>query len=101
MTYAELCLPRPGAPPSSTPVIGDGKLLGLSSLAGFAAKPPPYPKEATIYASIDHSARTPSQPSQLIQEPIMLKKPPLPPQPHPREVVTVRTPLIPSQESCV
>ncbi|XP_023316784.1 nephrin isoform X1 [Trichogramma pretiosum] len=132
ITYAELCLPRPSnlttttttgttkhqtnGTSTPTPIIGDGgtKLLGLSSLAGFTTtKPPPYPsKEATIYASIDHTATSQrggvnlnsvaSTPSSLhgssvgtpCQEQLMKQH-------HPREVVTVRTPLISSQESCV
>ncbi|XP_014218330.1 nephrin [Copidosoma floridanum] len=136
VTYAELCLPRPSA--LTTAAGADAKLAslgGLSSLAGFGNngtgviiggkhQSPSYPKEATVYACIDHNARPPvkqidqlSPPGLTIatpgtppinstsllqhQDTLPLKAHQHPPPPYPREVVTVRTPLISSQESCV
>ncbi|KAJ8673522.1 hypothetical protein QAD02_004784 [Eretmocerus hayati] len=121
VTYAELCLTRPSTLTSvSSPDGKLGSLGGLASLAGFNGSAsngnggvivggkPSYPKDSTIYACIDHNARPPppsvpitpasSHYSQQQSSPSpaeSLK------QPHPREIVTVRTPLISSQESCV
>jgi hypothetical protein len=144
VTYAELCLARPS---TLTAIEGaEGKLSGLGALAGFGTAgigsgggvivggKLDYPKEATVYACIDHNARphkvdqlSPSStttttaattvplssPINVIQDPLQLKQHQLQhplqhlqqqqqqQQHYPREVVTVRTPLISSQESCV
>uniref|UniRef100_A0A1B6DTE2 Ig-like domain-containing protein n=1 Tax=Clastoptera arizonana TaxID=38151 RepID=A0A1B6DTE2_9HEMI len=73
VTYAELCLPRP------TSLI-ESKNTGRMIRDGTIRKT----EEPTIYAEIDH-----------------VRRPPLVSPPH-REIVTVRTPLMTSdQESCV
>ncbi|KAK0081257.1 hypothetical protein PV325_012504 [Microctonus aethiopoides] len=117
VTYAELCLARPTTLSTAT----DPKLSclsggGLNNIGGFGSGGgggvlvggKPYVKEATVYACIDHNARPPKidqicQPTKgsttgLLQDNncITTNK-----QHHPREVVTVRTPLISTQESCV
>ncbi|XP_034941315.1 nephrin-like isoform X2 [Chelonus insularis] len=112
VTYAELCLARP----TTLSTTADSKLsslnTGLNNIGGFGGVlvgGKPYIKEATVYACIDHNARPPKidqvcQPMKgsaatLFQDTtsiITAKQ-----QNHPREVVTVRTPLISSQESCV
>ncbi|CAD6209059.1 GSCOCG00003705001-RA-CDS, partial [Cotesia congregata] len=116
VTYAELCLARPTT--LSTTV--ESKLTclsgSLSGIGGFGVLVggKPYIKEATVYACIDHNARPPKidqicQPNKInqISSPLLqdsnssiatigTKQ-----HHHPREVVTVRTPLISTQESCV
>lgn len=119
VTYAELCLPRPTtlstAPESKLSSINSvgalGSLTGYGSGLGVIVGGKPYSKEATVYACIDHNARPPKIDfpvapltsggtpvrSNVLQESIISGKQ----QHHPREVVTVRTPLISTQESCV
>ncbi|XP_031784587.1 synaptogenesis protein syg-2 isoform X2 [Nasonia vitripennis] len=131
VTYAELCLARPSSLTTAAGTDCKlASIGGLSSLAGFSSassgiivgggKQQPggvgYAKaEATVYACIDHSARPPKplveqmslSPASttaglnIIQQDSLQLKQVLPGQHHPREVVTVRTPLISSQESCV
>lgn len=115
VTYAELCLARPST--LTTAAGTEPKLAsigGLSSLAGFSSNGKggggvivggSYAKEATVYACIDHSARAAAAAAAAQLSPPKTMAPALPPhehlKQHPREVVTVRTPLISSQESCV
>ncbi|KAG8036558.1 hypothetical protein G9C98_003880 [Cotesia typhae] len=129
VTYAELCLARPTT--LSTTVESKLTCLSgsLSGIGGFGGSNggsgvgsgggvliggKPYIKEATVYACIDHNARPPKidqicQPNKInqISSPLLqdsnssiatigTKQ-----HHHPREVVTVRTPLISTQESCV
>ena len=117
VTYAELCLARPTtlstAPESKLSSISSmgalGNLSGYGSGLGVIVGGKPYTKEATVYACIDHNARPPKIDlagapltsgtpvrSNVLQESTIVGK-----QHHPREVVTVRTPLISTQESCV
>lgn len=110
VTYAELCLARPTTLSTST----DSKLTclnsGLGNMGGFGSGGgvlvggKPYIKEATVYACIDHNARPPKidqvchpNKASLLQDTSNITGK----QHHPREVVTVRTPLISTQESCV
>ncbi len=86
-----------------------------AAVSGVIVGGKPYTKEATVYACIDHNARppkldvpnvpscatTPITTANVLQDStvatVMSSK-----QHHPaREVVTVRTPLISTQESCV
>lgn len=118
VTYAELCLARP----TTLSTVADTKLGGISSVGGLGSLSSyglgvivggkPYAKEATVYACINHNARTPKiDPltgcaptgnggtpvnTSILQDSMGTIK-----QHHPREVVTVRTPLISTQESCV
>lgn len=122
VTYAELCLARPTT--LSTTAV-DTKLACLSGIGSFANSGggvgevgsgngggggvlvggKPYIKEATVYACIDHNARPPK--IDQICQPTKGNNVHLHDigggnkQHHPREVVTVRTPLISTQESCV
>ena len=121
MTYAELCLARPTTLTTSTDtklacLSGVGSLGGLGGFGsglGVLVGGKQYTKEATVYACIDHSAKPPKidqvcQPANgganlntaLLQDPIGITTKQQQ-QHHPREVVTVRTPLISTQESCV
>lgn len=106
MTYAELCLARP----TTLSTVADSKLNNVSGLgfgSGVIVGGKAYTKEATVYACIDHSARSPK----LEQDTYSTNVTPIASNPfpetilgkqhHPREVVTVRTPLISTQESCV
>ncbi|KAG7202909.1 hypothetical protein KM043_010051 [Ampulex compressa] len=124
VTYAELCLARPT---TLSTLATDAKLANLGGVGslgtlhgyggglGVIVGGKPYAKEATVYACIDHNARpakvdvssaapscmsTPLSTANVLQESgitTMGAK-----QHHPaREVVTVRTPLISTQESCV
>ncbi|XP_066594122.1 nephrin-like isoform X2 [Prorops nasuta] len=125
VTYAELCLARPSTLSSLST---DTKLMNFGGLDGFQSygngngngstgnlKSKSY-KEPTVYACIDHTAKaakfdasscgtTPlSQDSALMTVTIPIgSKQQQQQQQHPptREVVTVRTPLISTQESCV
>ncbi|XP_076653343.1 nephrin isoform X1 [Halictus rubicundus] len=111
ITYAELCLTRPT---TLTTLANDTKLTSisgvgsLSSIQGYGGSKP-FAKEATIYACIDHNARSSkidvSNGSSCIPTPLSAKSafqdfnvgkhhPSI-------EIVTVRTPLISTQESCV
>ncbi|XP_032679433.1 synaptogenesis protein syg-2-like isoform X2 [Odontomachus brunneus] len=124
VTYAELCLARPttlstlatDAKLASLGGVGGlGGLQGYGSGLGVIVGGKPYAKEATVYACIDHNARpakvdvsnvpscaaTPLSTASVLQDSTVSTmsggK-----QHHPaREVVTVRTPLISTQESCV
>ncbi|XP_067208142.1 synaptogenesis protein syg-1 isoform X3 [Linepithema humile] len=122
VTYAELCLARPTtlstlATDAKLASLGSGLggLQGYGSGLGVIVGGKPYTKEATVYACIDHNARptkvdvsnapscatTPLSTANVLQDStvstVMSGK-----QHHPaREVVTVRTPLISTQESCV
>ncbi|XP_011151736.1 synaptogenesis protein syg-2 isoform X2 [Harpegnathos saltator] len=124
VTYAELCLARPttlstlatDAKLASLGGVGGlGGLQGYGSGLGVIVGGKPYAKEATVYACIDHNARptkvdvsnapscaaTPLSTANVLQDSTVSTmsggK-----QHHPaREVVTVRTPLISTQESCV
>ncbi|XP_048509194.1 synaptogenesis protein syg-2 isoform X2 [Athalia rosae] len=96
VTYAELCLARPTTLSTS----------GLDTKMGVIVGGKPYTKEATVYACIDHSVRPPpgSLGFQQQQDVGVITTPGsgvLSGKHHPREVVTVRTPLISTQESCV
>jgi len=121
VTYAELCLARPTtlstlATDAKLASLGSGLggLQGYGSGLGVIVGGKPYTKEATVYACIDHNARptkvdvsnapscatTPLSTANVLQDStvstVMSGKH------HPaREVVTVRTPLISTQESCV
>ncbi|XP_043272103.1 synaptogenesis protein syg-2-like isoform X2 [Venturia canescens] len=131
VTYAELCLARPTTLTTSadSKLACLGSVGGLAGLGGFTSGlgvlvgGKQYTKEATVYACIDHSARPPKidqvcQPSSngganletsLLQDSIGIGGKQQQQQQqqqqqhhhHPREVVTVRTPLISTQESCV
>lgn len=94
VTYAELCLARPTTLATS----------GLDSKMGVIVGGKPYTKEATVYACIDHTVRPPPSIGHQQQQETGLITPGsgiLSGKHHPREVVTVRTPLISTQESCV
>ena len=119
VTYAELCLARPTTLSTTTAGVTSQQqdniklTTGLSALAGFSTISKSFVKESTVYACIDHNAKINQTP---------LTNSPSPQiannnsnnslieknghnnhhhHHHPREVVTVRTPLISSQESCV
>ncbi|XP_011639575.1 nephrin, partial [Pogonomyrmex barbatus] len=124
VTYAELCLARPT---TLSNLVTDAKLAslgggvgGLGGLQGYGSGlgvivgGKPYTKEATVYACIDHNARppkvdvsnasscttTPLTTANVIQDFTVATV--TSGKHHPaREVVTVRTPLISTQESCV
>ncbi|XP_063991907.1 synaptogenesis protein syg-2-like isoform X3 [Diachasmimorpha longicaudata] len=128
VTYAELCLARPTTL-STTADTKLACLSGVGGLGGFnnannngggggsgggggggggvLVGGKPYIKEATVYACIDHNARVPkidqicqstkASTVGLLQDTGVISTK----QHHPREVVTVRTPLISTQESCV
>jgi len=123
VTYAELCLARPT---TLSTLATDAKLAslggGLGSLQGYGSSlgvivgGKPYTKEATVYACIDHNARppkldvsnvascasTPLSVASVLQDSSAVSTVTSGKQHHPaREVVTVRTPLISTQESCV
>ncbi|XP_046751044.1 synaptogenesis protein syg-2-like [Diprion similis] len=101
VTYAELCLARPTTLATT----------GMDSKLGVIVGGKPYTKEATVYACIDHTVRQPTplgfqqqQQQQQQQQDSGLVTPGsgiISGKHHPREVVTVRTPLISTQESCV
>ncbi|XP_068965319.1 nephrin-like isoform X3 [Bombus flavifrons] len=119
VTYAELCLTRPSALStlvSDTTLTGASGIGSLSTLDGYGSGvivgDKPCTREATIYACIDHNARPlkidPSSTSPFTLASLstrntfrdcnvstMNNKHPT------REIVTVRTPLISTQESCV
>ncbi|XP_060815061.1 synaptogenesis protein syg-2-like isoform X8 [Bombus pascuorum] len=119
VTYAELCLTRPSALStlvSDTTLTGASGIGSLSTLDGYGSGVivggKPCAREATIYACIDHNARPlkidPSSTSPFTLASLstrntfrdcnvstMNNKHPT------REIVTVRTPLISTQESCV
>ncbi|XP_017882314.1 synaptogenesis protein syg-2-like [Ceratina calcarata] len=121
ITYAELCLPRPttlstlATDTKLTSISGIGSISTLQGYgSGVIVGGKPCAKEATIYACIDHNARpakvdttssstspytlaslSARSPFQDINISTMSGKHPT------REVVTVRTPLISTQESCV
>ncbi|KAF7991967.1 hypothetical protein HCN44_010768 [Aphidius gifuensis] len=125
VTYAELCLARPTTLSTTVDTklgclggignfsntgnvgnVGSGVGSGNGNGGGIIVGGKSYIKEATVYACIDHNARPPKidqicQPikgnNTLIHDVgISTNK-----QHHQREVVTVRTPLISTQESCV
>ncbi|KAH0952303.1 hypothetical protein HN011_005635, partial [Eciton burchellii] len=123
VTYAELCLARPT---TLSTLVTDAKLAslgsGLGGLQGYGSSlgvivgGKPYTKEATVYACIDHNARppkldvsnvascasTPLSAASVLQDSSAVSTVTSGKQHHPaREVVTVRTPLISTQESCV
>lgn len=124
VTYAELCLARPttlstlatdAKLASLSGVGGLGGLQGYGSGLGVIVGGKPYAKEATVYACIDHNARpakvdvsnasscaaTPLSTANVLQDSTVATMS-AGKQHHPaREVVTVRTPLISTQESCV
>ncbi|XP_028522320.2 synaptogenesis protein syg-2 isoform X3 [Apis cerana] len=114
VTYAELCLSRPTALSTlATDTKLTGIVSGIGSLSTLEGYGKPCTRETTIYACIDHNTRSlkgdPSPP------PLPFTLAPLSTRStfqdcnvstmsgkHPtREVVTVRTPLISTQESCV
>lgn len=130
MTYAELCLARPttlSTLGTDTKLANLGSVTGLGGLQGYGSGVivggKSYAKEATVYACIDHSARPPkidtvkstsscgstplSTMSGLLHDSTVTGMTGVTgltgtTSKHPaREVVTVRTPLISSQESCV
>lgn len=130
VTYAELCLARPTTLSTLATdaklaslgggVGGLGGLPGYGSGLGVIVGGKPYTKEATVYACIDHNARppkldvsnapscatTPLSTANVLQDStvatVMSGGGGGGKQHHPaREVVTVRTPLISTQESCV
>lgn len=124
VTYAELCLARPT---TLSTLATDAKLAslaggvgGLGGLQGYGGGlgvivgGKSYTKEATVYACIDHNARppkldvsnapscatTPITTANVLQDSTVATV--MSGKHHPaREVVTVRTPLISTQESCV
>lgn len=117
VTYAELCLTRPTTLATDAKLTSLGGVGGLAGLQGYGGGlgvivgGKPYVKETTVYACIDHNARPakvdvsnapaiPLSTTGVLQDSTvstMSGK-----QHHPaREVVTVRTPLISTQESCV
>ncbi|XP_076183967.1 nephrin isoform X3 [Ptiloglossa arizonensis] len=118
ITYAELCLTRPT---TLSTIATDTKLTsisgvgGLSTIQGYGSGVivggKPYTKEATIYACIDHTARPSkvdvSNGSSCVPTPLSTKSAfqdfnVSTVKHHPSiEIVTVRTPLISTQESCV
>ncbi|XP_046838237.1 synaptogenesis protein syg-2-like isoform X3 [Vespa crabro] len=130
VTYAELCLARPttlSTLGTDTKLVNLGSVTGLGGLQGYGSGVivggKSYAKEATVYACIDHSARPPkidtvkstsscgstplSTMSGLLHDSTVTGMTGITgltgtTSKHPaREVVTVRTPLISSQESCV
>ena len=103
VTYAELCLARPTSLQDPALVggnckVGSGVVLGGGGIVRGREEP-------IIYAQIDHTRRP--QPPPPLQSPQLTALSPLvSPLTHPgmlhREIVTVRTPLMASQqESCV
>ncbi|XP_068084809.1 synaptogenesis protein syg-1-like [Anabrus simplex] len=93
VTYAELSLVRPTTLHDTGLTRGSSVILAGSSSGGVRVR-----EEATIYAQIDHSRRPP--PSDSVSTPLV--SPASHPSFYPREIVTVRTPLISNQqESCV
>ncbi|XP_020288748.1 synaptogenesis protein syg-1-like isoform X2 [Pseudomyrmex gracilis] len=121
VTYAELCLARPTtlstlATDAKLASLSGGSLGGLQSYGsglGVIVGGKPYTKEATVYACIDHNARPPkvdvsnapscaSTPLSTVNMQDSTISTVTSGKHHPaREVVTVRTPLISTQESCV
>lgn len=129
VTYAELCLARPTtlstlATDAKLASLGGagglgGGLQGYGSGLGVIVGGKPYAKEATVYACIDHNARpakvdvsgapscattSPLSTASVLQDAVNVVPAAVASakQHHPaREVVTVRTPLISTQESCV
>ncbi|XP_076233965.1 neural cell adhesion molecule 2 [Calliopsis andreniformis] len=120
ITYAELCLTRPttlSTLTTDTKLTSISGVGGLSTIQGYGSGiivgGKPYTKEATIYACIDHNSKpskievsntsscaiTPLSTKSTFQE---MNVSTMTGKHHPtREVVTVRTPLISTQESCV
>ncbi|PSN56957.1 hypothetical protein C0J52_10847, partial [Blattella germanica] len=100
VTYAELCLARPTSLQDPALVGGGGVVLGGGG-GGVRVR-----EEPTIYAQIDHTRR-PQPPPPLQKGCETALSPLVSPLTHPggmlhREIVTVRTPLMASQqESCV
>nr|XP_033337849.1 neural cell adhesion molecule 1-B-like isoform X2 [Megalopta genalis] len=115
ITYAELCLTRPTTlstlanDAKLTSISGVGSLSTIQGYGGGVVGAKPFAKESTIYACIDHNARpskidvssasscapTPLSAKSAFQDLNVGKH-------HPSiEIVTVRTPLISTQESCV
>ncbi|XP_011503617.1 PREDICTED: nephrin [Ceratosolen solmsi marchali] len=129
VTYAELCLVQPSTLTTVTGIDSKLSILsGLESLIGFdgiaggviIGNKLRCPKEATVYTCIDYNVRPPKigqlsssstmtttatlaspPPVNIIQDSLQVKQDQQQPPHYPREVVTVRTPLISSQESCV
>ncbi|XP_068082092.1 nephrin [Anabrus simplex] len=95
VTYAELSLARPTSLQDTNLAMGSGMLVGGSLNLGGGIRGR---DEPIIYAQIDHSRRPP--PSDLAGTPLV--SPGSHPTFYPREIVTVRTPLMSNQqESCV
>nr|CAI5835332.1 unnamed protein product [Callosobruchus analis] len=96
VTYAELSIVRPSTLDTSK---------GTNHYAGGAV--PPYRDDSTVYAQIDHSRRAAppaggtTRPSPIVSPASAIFPPPVRPGYYHREVVTVRTPLMGAQESCV
>ncbi|XP_031843590.1 neural cell adhesion molecule 2 isoform X1 [Nomia melanderi] len=120
ITYAELCLTRPttlstlATDTKLTSISGVGSLSTIQGYgSGFVVGGKPHAKEATIYACIDHNARPSkidgSNASSCAPTPLSAKSTfqdlnvsAMSNKHHPSiEIVTVRTPLISTQESCV
>ncbi|KZC13410.1 Nephrin [Dufourea novaeangliae] len=120
ITYAELCLARPttlstlATDTKLTSISGGGSLSTIQGYgSGVIVGGKPYTKEATIYACIDHNARPTkidvSNASSCAPTPLSAKSTfqdlnvsTMTAKHHPSiEIVTVRTPLISTQESCV
>lgn len=115
VTYAELCLSRPTALSTlATDTKLTGGISGIGSLSTLEGYGKPCTRETTIYACIDHN-NTRSLKGDPSPPPLPFTLAPLSTRStfqdcnvstmsgkHPtREVVTVRTPLISTQESCV
>ncbi|CAK9807333.1 Protein turtle homolog A [Anthophora plagiata] len=114
ITYTDLCLARPTTLATDTKlssISGSGSLSTLQGYGSGVVGGKPYTKEATIYAYIDNNTR-PLKIDATIASPCTLEslskstfqdynisatnnKHPT------REIVTVRAPLISTQESCV
>ncbi|CAH1999551.1 unnamed protein product [Acanthoscelides obtectus] len=96
VTYAELSIVRPSSLDTSK---------GANHYA--AGTNTAYRDDSTVYAQIDHSRRVPPlgggpvKPSPIISPASMIFPAPVRPGYYHREVVTVRTPLMGAQESCV
>ncbi|XP_017756216.1 PREDICTED: uncharacterized protein LOC108547976 [Eufriesea mexicana] len=119
VAYAELCLTRPTA---LSTLVTDAKLTSISGIGSFSALDgygsgmivgaQPCTREATIYACIDHNAK-PLKVDASTTSPFTLASlstrstfqdcnvSTMSGKHSTREVVTVRTPLISTQESCV